>query len=203
MRWLSVEEADRLCDAARRESAAPHLCDFITLALHTGMRSGEILGLEWGRVDLRSRLILLEARHTKTKRRRSVPINAVARESLLNRMRYRATHCPDSPWVFCNQYGGRIKQVQRSFKTACRRTGIDDFRIHDLRHTCAAWLVSAGVPLSEVRDLLGHSTITMTERYAHLAPERVRDAVQMLENVSRFGHAELEESSKIIGNALK
>lgn len=55
--------------------------------------------------------------------------------------------------------------------------------MHDLRHTCAAWLVSAGVPLTEVRDLLGHSTIRMTERYAHLAPERVRAAVAALDEV--------------------
>jgi hypothetical protein len=58
---------------------------------------------------------------------------------------------------------------------------IEGFRIHDLRHTCAAWLVSAGVPLPEVRDLLGHSAVAMTERYAHLAPERVRAAVAVLD----------------------
>lgn len=77
--------------------------------------------------------------------------------------------------------------------TACRRGGIKDFRIHDMRHTCAAWLVTAGVPLAEVRDLLGHSTVKMTERYAHLAPENVRAAVTRLDAVSRFGHG--QESS--------
>ena len=72
---------------------------------------------------------------------------------------------------------------------ACRKAGIEDFHIHDLRHTCAAWLVTAGVPLTEVRDLLGHSTITMTERYAHLAPENVRASVKLLESDrSRSGH---------------
>ncbi len=70
------------------------------------------------------------------------------------------------------------------------RVGIADFRIHDLRHTCAAWLVSAGAPLSEVRDLLGHSSVTMTEKYAHLAPENVRAAVRLLENASHFGHSD-------------
>jgi len=156
------------------------------------MRRGEILGLEWRRVDLSQRLIHLEAKHTKSAKRRSIPINDVARAALANRMRYRAMHCPQSPWVFCNEQGHRIGDVKRSFKTACRRAGIENFRIHDLRHTCAAWLVSAGVPLSEVRDLLGHSTVMVTERYAHLAPENVRAAVTQLENIqSHFGHTKV------------
>jgi len=66
--------------------------------------------------------------------------------------------------------------------------GINDFRMHDMRHTCAAWLVSSGVSLIEVRHLLGHSTIKMTERYAHLAPENLRKAVRTLENRSHSGH---------------
>ncbi|MDO6460897.1 site-specific integrase [Granulosicoccaceae sp. 1_MG-2023] len=108
---------------------------------------------------------------------------------MLQRARFRAVNCPASPWVFCREDGTRIEAVRRSFATACRRAGIEDFHIHDLRHTCAAWLVTAGVPLTEVRDLLGHSSIKMTERYAHLAPENVRAAVAKLEAVeSRFGH---------------
>ncbi|MEO5355492.1 MAG: tyrosine-type recombinase/integrase, partial [Magnetococcus sp. XQGC-1] len=62
-----------------------------------------------------------------------------------------------------------------------RKAGIENFHIHDLRHTCAAWLVTSGVALPEVRDLLGHSTIRMTERYAHLAPENIRAAVAVLD----------------------
>ena len=77
-----------------------------------------------------------------------------------------------------------------------RRAEITDFHPHDLRHTCAAWLVTAGVPLPEVRDLLGHSTIQMTERYAHLAPENVRAAVNVLDDsASRFGHVDKRESN--------
>jgi len=82
--------------------------------------------------------------------------------------------------------------VKTSFATACRRTGITNFRVHDLRHTCAAWLVTAGVPLSEVRDLLGHSTVMVTEKYAHLAPENVRSAVMQLDR-SHSGHVETTE----------
>jgi integrase len=140
-------------------------------------------------VDLQRGIIHLEARHTKTARRRSVPLNREADAALKDRARFRAAHFPASPWVFCHADGTRILDVKRSFTTARSRAGIEDFRIHDLRHTCAAWLVTAGVPLIEVRDLLGHRTIEMTERYAHLAPENVRAAVALLEGQeSRFGH---------------
>jgi len=90
--------------------------------------------------------------------------------------------------VFVQDKGERIQSVEKSFRTACNAAGIIDFRIHDLRHTCAAWLVSSGVQLQVVRDLLGHSTIRMTGRYAHLAPETIRDALKSLD-VSRSGHA--------------
>ena len=93
--------------------------------------------------------------------------------------------------------------MKRSFATACRKAGIVDFRIHDLRHTCAAWLVNAGVSLSEVRDLLGHSTVTVTEKYAHLAPENVRVAVSRLEQIeSRFGHGACDEKTKALAKSL-
>ena len=62
--------------------------------------------------------------------------------------------------------------------------------MHDLRHTCAAWAVSSGVNLIEVRDLLGHSTVKMTERYAHLAPENARKVTKALEGRSQSGHTE-------------
>ena len=181
MRWLRRDEAERLIQAAEAEPKAPHLADFIRLSLHTGMRSGELLGLAWDRVDMGAGLVRLDAQHTKTARRRSVPLNAAARAALISRARWRDAHCPSSPWVFTHPDGKRIASIKKSFRSACERAGIADFHPHDLRHTCAAWLVSAGVPLTEVRDLLGHSTIRMTERYAHLAPERVRAAVEVLD----------------------
>ena len=183
-----------LLQAAGREPKAPHLADFIRLALNTGCRAGELLGLEWARVDLHAELILLEPQHTKTGKRRSVPLNRASREAIVNRLRFRAGVCPVSPWVFSREDGSRINSVKRSFATACRRAGIEDFRIHDMRRTCAAWLVSAGVPLTEVRDLLGHSTVIMTERYAHLAPENVRAAVGQLDvAMSRSGHVNVTD----------
>ncbi len=196
VRWISKTEAQSLIVAAESEANASHLADFIRLALNTGCRKGEILGLEWSRVDLKANLVFLEAMHTKTSKRRSVPLNQRARSVLLNRANFRAEHCPASPWVFAHKDGSRIKDVKRSFKTACDRAGIKDFRIHDLRHSCAAWLVSNNVPLAAVRDLLGHTTVKMTERYAHLAPENVRSAVATLDGQkagSHSGHTDLGE----------
>ncbi|MGH8613051.1 MAG: tyrosine-type recombinase/integrase [Gammaproteobacteria bacterium] len=199
-RWITRAEAEGLIRAAQSESQAAHLPDFIRVALHTGMRKGEVLGLEWRRVDLQAALVHLEPSNTKTGKRRSVPLNKVASEAVLNRMRFRAQHVPASPWVFAHRDGQRIQDVKRAFASACRRAGITDFRIHDLRHTCAAWLVSAGVPLAEVRDLLGHSTVKMTERYAHLAPENVRVAVSVLEgSVSRSRHVGNTEQLQEVG----
>jgi len=193
VRWLTRPQAAALVRAAGEEYRAPHLADFVLLALHTGCRRGELLWLEWSRVDLARGLILLsvdEGRASnKAGRTRSVPLNATAAAALRSRARWRAAHCPGSPWVFANRKGARVASVKKSFASACARAGIADFTVHDLRHTCAAWLVSAGVALPEVRDLLGHSTIKMTERYAHLAPENVRAAVAVLDGgESRSSH---------------
>jgi integrase len=106
----------------------------------------------------------------------------------LDLARYRAEHCPDSPWVFVHPNGERLQSLQTAFEWLLKHVGIEDFRIHDLRHTCASWLVSAGQQLTAVRDLLGHSSIQMTERYAHLSPDNVRAAVSALDGVAQNCH---------------
>lgn len=183
IRWLKPNVAKQLLAAAARDPRATHLPDFIELGLHTGCRSQEMLGLEWSRVDLDQRLIYLPAPKNKGKRHLSVPLNETAYRVLRRRSEFRELHCPKSPWVFCTKEGKRIGSVKTSFATACKRAGIEDFHPHDLRHTCAAWLVQAGVPLIQVRDLLRHTTIQVTEKYAHLAPDNVRGAVDILDQV--------------------
>ena len=199
IRWITREEAALLVATARKSERAPHLSDFIVLALHTGCRKSELLGLDWERADLKRNVITLEARHTKTNKRRTVPLNEDAREALIRRASFRAEHCPDSPWVFCNKYGERIADVKTAFNRACEKAGITNFRMHDLRHSCASWLVMAGRPILEVRDMLGHQSVTMTERYAHLAPDKLRDAARALESRSRFSHADSYVTQKSRG----
>jgi integrase len=194
VRSLEVDEAERLVECAEQIKRAPYLADFIRLALNTGCRRDELLRLEWSRVDLKNNLIHLAGANTKSGKRRSVPLNQEARQALLNRARSRAEHSPASPWVFAHKDGQRVQSVKRSFSTACEMVGIVDFRIHDLRHTCASWLVTAGQSLHSVRDLLGHSTVKMTERYAHLSPDNVRAAVLVLDGVSRNCHADKQKA---------
>ena len=177
-RWLTHEEAERLLQAAR----AQHLVDFILLGLNTGLRSGEMLGLEWRRVDLKQDQIRLGAEDQKNRRLGSVPLNRTAREALLNRARFRATHCPASPWVFCNQNGRRIASIKNGFAAAVERAGIPHCTPHDLRRTCASWLVQARTPIQEVARLLRHADLQVTMKvYAHLMPDQLRGTVEVLD----------------------
>ena len=101
--------------------------------------------------------------------------------------------------VTIRRSGQRIGSIKNSFASAYERAGIKGCTPHTLRHTCASWLVMSGRPLIEVRDLLGHSTIKMTERYAHLAPENLVDAVSSIENPLHFGSTP-DDSDKVTGD---
>ncbi|MGD0275803.1 MAG: site-specific integrase [Syntrophales bacterium] len=170
LRYLSKEECQSLIN-----SCDHHLKPIVTMALNTGMRKGEILNLKWDNVDLRHGFILLD--HTKNGERREIPINATLRDTLAGMVRRL-----DVPYVFIsNKTGERYGNLQRSFNTACRRAGIKDFHFHDLRHTFASQLVMAGIDLTTIKELLGHKTLTMTLRYAHLAPSHKVNAVDILD----------------------
>jgi integrase len=83
--------------------------------------------------------------------------------------------------VFPGKKGKKLTDVKKSFRTAMREAGIEDFCFHDLRHTFASHLVMAGVPLLTVAELLGHKSIEMTKRYSHLSPNHKATAVRMLD----------------------
>ncbi|CAG4883758.1 Bacteriophage integrase [Georgfuchsia toluolica] len=180
VRWISRDESTRLIEASRLHARTPHLACFIQLALHTGCRKSELLTLEWKTVELNHGFFVLDPKNTKSAKRRTIPINDLAKHVLLEIREWNSENCPGTPWVFSTRQNRRITTFQNGFEAACKRAGIDDFRIHDLRHTCASWLVMQGVPLLAVKELLGHYSIEMTERYAHLAPDHVKNAVQLL-----------------------
>ncbi len=180
VRWISREDSDRLIEASKTHARTPHLACFIQLALHTGCRKSELLTLEWKTVDIKHGFFVLDSKNTKSAKRRTIPLNAVSKRVFEELQEWNKENCAGTPWVFSSRQRNRITTFQTGFNAACKRAGIDDFRIHDLRHTCASWLVMSGAPLLVVKDLLGHHSIEMTERYAHLAPDQVKNAVQLL-----------------------
>jgi integrase len=198
LRWITKQEAITLIEEAEHQEKAPHMADFIRLALSTGMRRGEMLNLEWQRVNIQQRMIYLNASDQKNRRSGSIPMNTGARNAILSRARFRAEHRPGTPWVFCSKTGNRIQSIKRSFATACRRAGIEDFRIHDLRHTAAAWMVQSGISIREVAEVLRHSDIQVTMRYAHLAPENVRATVAVLNLGHNSDTPEINELRKSV-----
>ena len=173
LRYLSgPAEADRLLQACN-DSLRP----IVLTAIHTGMRKGEILGLTWDAVDMTHGFIRLK--QTKNGKARALPLNETL-WTLFSRLR---TH-QDVPWVFHDAQGHHYKDVRHLFDQACKTAGLTDFHFHDLRHTFASWLVMKGVPLATVSTLLGHTSPTMTLRYAHLSPKHLTSAVRVLDPVS-------------------
>ncbi len=174
-RFLSEDELERLLAACKEQKRQPWLLPLVTVAVHTGMRRGEMLGLRWSNVDLNRELITLQQH--KTLKNKYIPINEAAREALiwLDKHRY-------GDHVFMYKWGKRIGKtnVQDSIDNVCSKAGIDDFTFHGTRHTFGSHLVMAGVDLVTVSKLMGHTNIKMTMRYAHLAPKHEAEAVAKL-----------------------
>jgi integrase len=172
LRFLASEECQALIKACD-----PHIRPIVVTALNTGMRRGEILNLKWDQIDLKHGFILLEV--TKNGERREIPINETLRRTLETLPRH-----IKGPYVFWHGEEGKpYGELKKSFKSALKRAGIRDFTFHDLRHCFASHLVMAGCDLKTVQELLGHKTLTMTLRYAHLAPGHKVKAVGILDEV--------------------
>ncbi len=141
--------------------ADPLTADVIAFAVLTGLRRSELLALQPD--QLRGNLLALDAK-TKSGRPRGIPLPPEAARIARRRL----------PW------GVRHWELRRAFEAAREAAGLPDVRWHDLRHTYASWLAQKGQPLSAIRDLMGHSSLAVTNRYAHLAPSHLRDAVATL-----------------------
>lgn len=145
----------------------------VIVALYTGMRKGEILGLKWKDCDFKRNIIYLW--DTKNGEKREVPMSEPVKTALI-----RVRKNPKSDFIFCHKEGAQILDIKKSFFTAITKSGIKDFRFHDLRHCCASYLVMNGVAINTVREILGHKSMDMTLRYAHLSPDHRKQAVDIL-----------------------
>lgn len=171
VRYLHAQELSVLLTACSRDN---WLLAITQLALHAGMRRGEILALKWRNIDFQNRIILLEK--TKTNERRIIPINDTLAVVLHNLPRN------NTEALFPIISGNMLSMA---FRRACKRANVTHFRFHDLRHTFASHLTMAGVNQRAVQHLLGHKDPRMTSRYAHLSDAHLNQAVKALDTVFR------------------
>jgi integrase len=169
VRYLSDDEERAILGACSDTMRPIVLC-----ALHTGMRREEMLSLKWQEVDLDQRLV--RVRFSKSKKSRYIPVNDELLEVLKSVPKW-----DDCEYVFANpDTRHRWFDIKVAWAFTVRRSKVKNFRFHDLRHTFASRLVQRGVQIQAVQELLGHATLEMTQRYAHLAPGDLRRAVDLL-----------------------
>lgn len=187
VRFLSDGERVRLLKACK-ESSNAYLHPVVVLALSTGMRQGEIMGLTWDVVDMnRGRAILHE---TKNGERRAVAITGHALEQIKELSKVRRI---DSNLLFPSKETAPQKpqkpiDLRVPWLTALKNAVIDDFKFHDLRHSAASYLAMNGASLAEIAEVLGHKTLQMVKRYAHLSEGHTARVVESM-NQKIFGDA--------------
>jgi integrase len=168
-----IDEESRLRTVILKHYAE-HMPEF-EIALHTGMRPSEQYGLDWAKVDLTRNLVSLPK--TKTGKPRHIPLNAVA-VAAFKVLQQRSLNRQGS--VFVNIQGQPLRAYKHWFDRAVEEAGVRDFTWYCLRHTFASRLAMAEVGLLTIAELMGHRTIQMTKRYAHLAPAHNQAAVDRL-----------------------
>ena len=185
IRWLTREEAGRLLT-----ELPPHLRDTSAFTLATGLRKANVVGLEWNQVDLIRRVAWIHPDQAKARKAIGVPLNdeavAIIRRQIGNHDRRVFTYD-----------GNPIQQVNtRAWGKALKRAGIENFRWHDLRHTWASWHVQAGTPLNVLQELGGWESIEMVRRYAHLAPEHLKQYVGNVGGLLKADGTNLSQQDK-------
>jgi integrase len=204
MRFLTHEEADTLVEALKEKDLAintllpsinSNVYGMALLSLHTGMRIGEICSLKWGHVNTDSGQIAVV--DTKTGRNRVAYMTGDVQALFASMERG-----PAGDSVFKTEVGTAFGEVPKTFRNIVEDLGLNDgiedrrqrITFHSLRHTFASWCVQEGENLYTVKELLGHQTITMTQRYSHLAPDNIKAAMKRFENSvkSKRGKAHLE-----------
>ncbi len=178
VRFLNEDERDALLEACK-DSSSPYLYMIVLLAISTGMRRGEIMNLEWKDINLEEGYLLLH--HTKNNERRRIPLAGMALVALkdLKRTRQRL----DTDLLFPSAKHGKDSspvELNKHWLKAMEEAEIEDFRFHDLRHTAASYLAMSGATLAEIAEVLGHKTLAMVKRYAHLSEAHTSAVVERM-----------------------
>jgi integrase len=168
LRYLEKDEIKRLID-----SCEDVIRPLVIVAVNTGMRRGELFNLKWQDIDFNKGIIHLL--RTKSGEKREIPMNEAVRTAILA-----SKGSSTSEYVFSTQKGNQFTVIKRPFARALKLAGIENFRWHDLRHSFASQLAMASVDLNTIRELLGHKSLKMTLRYAHLSSNHKNQAVDLL-----------------------
>ena len=175
VRFLDDDERRRLLEACK-QSGSSFLYPLVVLALSTGARHGELITLHWHQVDFNRKAIVLH--HTKNKERRVLPLTFHALELM---QALCARRNPESSLVFPSpRFPDQPVQSRPAFIEALEKAGIQDFRFHDLRHSAASYLAMNGASTSEIAEVLGHKTLAMVKRYAHLSEVHTAGVVEKM-----------------------
>ena len=202
IRWLEPHEARRLID----ECPEP-LKSVVEFALSTGLRRSNIINLEWQQIDMQRKVAWIHPEQSKSNQAIGVALNDTACRVLKKQI---GNH---HKWVFVYKEsstkpdGTKSPVVRKmrydantAWRAALKRSGIEDFRFHDLRHTWASWLVQAGVPISVLQEMGGWESIEMVRRYAHLAPNHLTEHARQIDSifgssVPNLSHSENKEGT--------
>lgn len=172
-RVLTPEEETRLLAVAKDD-----LRMFLILLLNTGLRKMEALSLKWTDVDFEKKVLFVRAENSKSGRGRVIPLNSI----LLSELKAWRARTLNSPYVFPspeNPQKHRV-EIKIAFKNACKKAGISNLMVHDLRGTFATKLLQSGTDVETTRAILGHHSIVITQRYCHTTLERMKQAVETL-----------------------
>lgn len=181
VRFLDESERTKLLNACK-ESSNTWLYPCVVMALATGMRQGELMGLSWQDVNLKEGFLILH--ETKNGERRRVPLSGLALGLLKDHAKVRRL---DTDLLFPSN-GDKNKPIdlRKPWESALKMAEIDNFHWHDLRHCTASYLAMNGASLAEIAEVLGHKTLQMVKRYAHLSDGHVSNVVASM-NAKIFG----------------
>ena len=174
VRYLTPTEIDTFL-----RNLPEHLRSLTRFTIATGLRRANVLGLKWSQIDMQRQVMTVAASDIKSRKTLGIPLNATAMEIL------RAQIGKHDEFVFVYK-GKRLNAtVNTAWRNALKKSGIEDFRFHDTRHTWASLLIQNGVPKGMIKEMGGWKSDSMVERYAHLAPEHLARHAAVIDELLR------------------
>lgn len=190
IRYLTDEELKRLMNVLdererkKNRVGKDFLKPIVILSLNTGIRKGAMMSLQWSDIDFTARTIFLRADAAKNSKPKYLPMNTTVYKTLMKWKQACEENNVQSPYIFSSpRTGGKRHDCDNPFERILKQAGIEGFRWHDLRHSFASHLVQHGEQIEVVSDLMCHSSIKTTQKYAHLTPQMSAKAVQTLDDM--------------------